>query len=417
VSGILKRRGRGLSIGAAVMVFLVVSASPAPAMADRPPKQPKNVEEAPTLADDPAAIEPVVVEGVGEVIEPAVEGDPSATEPARREKPTDPADDLTATKTKNIQKEKPTKPKDASAAIGDTQNSTEECKHQCQTSVAAETQAPGALLVEGAAGAGLVDADAAAGSIAGDGGSPSALSRLIPARGVGQGASIRGRRSTLAPAGLVAAGAQPSLAIVVDALNDADGDGIYSDSETAAESGAEVNFKAIVTNMGATAFEIAAVTQSFIQQSDRVQVQVCTDLEGLTLGFGESLACSFSVADYAPPMGKTVVSTVTASGIEIGGSKRRGTSDSDNTTVVTFLEDQVLAVAIERAPGSLAFTGTGAASLLVLGFLLIAAGGATLLLAGFRERAPSPLVLRLGAWPMVSAAPKRPRSGANQRRD
>lgn len=191
---------------------------------------------------------------------------------------------------------------------------------------------------------------------------------------------------------------QPSLAILVDALNDADGDGIYSDSETAPASGAEITFKAIITNMGATAFEIATVSHSFKQGSGRVQVEVCADLDGLTLGFGESLACSFSVDDYSPPLGESVVNTVTASAIEVTGSGRRGTSDSDNTTVSTLFGDQVLAVAIDRAPGPLAFTGTNAVRLLALALILLASGGAALYLSGVRTGRPERSVVWVGPW-------------------
>jgi hypothetical protein len=88
-----------------------------------------------------------------------------------------------------------------------------------------------------------------------------------------------------------------------------------------------------------------------------------------------------------------VANTVTASVIEVAGSGTRGTSDSDNTTVSTFVEDQVLAVAIKQAPGSLAFTGTDAARLLFLSFLLLAAGGASLSLSRVRAGRPErPLV-------------------------
>ncbi|HEV2906493.1 MAG TPA: hypothetical protein VGZ50_04170 [Actinomycetota bacterium] len=195
---------------------------------------------------------------------------------------------------------------------------------------------------------------------------------------------------------LLAGTAQPSLAIVVNALNDADGDGIYADSETAPSAGTDISFKAIITNIGSTAFEIASVSQSFMQKSGRVQIEVCADLDGLIVGFGESLACSFSVSDYSPPLGESVVSTITASAIEVTGSGRRGTSDSDNSTVATLLGDQVLAVAIERATDPLAFTGTEAARLLALALVLLAAGGALLYASRVRRALPGRPVVWVG---------------------
>jgi hypothetical protein len=195
---------------------------------------------------------------------------------------------------------------------------------------------------------------------------------------------------------LLAGTAQPSLAIVVNALNDADGDGIYADSETAPSAGTDISFKAIITNIGSTAFEIASVSQSFMQKSGRVQIEVCADLDGLIVGFGESLACSFSVSDYSPPLGESVVSTITASAIEVTGSGRRGTSDSDSSTVATLLGDQVLAVAIERATDPLAFTGTEAARLLALALVLLAAGGALLYASRVRSALPGRPVVWVG---------------------
>jgi hypothetical protein len=215
---------------------------------------------------------------------------------------------------------------------------------------------------------------------------------------------------------MVEAAAQPSLSIVVEALNDADGDGIFSESETAAGPGADVSFKAVISNSGVSAFEIASVSQSFMGPGGRVQLGVCPDLHGLTLGLGESLACSFMVENYTPAMGETVVSTVTASALEIGAAKRRGTSDSDNTTVATFLEDQVLAVVIERSPGDLAFTGTDAARLLALALLLLASGGTALHLSRVRQGSSRRPVLWLGPWLTGSAAAPRPRSATRSGR-
>lgn len=412
VSGILRRRGTTSSLGTAVMVVLLILPAPAPAMADHRPKHPKGIEEAPAVTEE-AVVDPLEVAATAEVTDASVEGESSTTDTARRDKSADLADKPNDTKIKPAEKEATIKSKDPVEAAANPKHSADGCKQQCQSSAAGETQATtGGLISEPA----VVLPGGGGASATSDGDSRFGLGRLIQDRELTQKGSTASRGSIVSGAGLVAAGAQPSLAIVVDALNDADGDGIYSDSETAVKSGTDVGFKAIITNMGATAFEIANVTQSFIQDSSRVQVEVCADLEGLTLGFGESFACSFSVAEYAPAVGKTVVNTVTASAIEIAGSKRRGTSDSDNTMVVTFLEDQVLAVAIERAPGALAFTGSSAARLLALALLLLAVGGTALFLSGVRARRPAPDVLKLGPWPRGFMPGRRPRSSAKTAR-
>lgn len=169
--------------------------------------------------------------------------------------------------------------------------------------------------------------------------------------------------------------AQPSFAILVDATNDADGDGIYKDSELASAPGADVRFKALISNIGATGFEIVEVNHSYDSANGRVQVRVCQKLTGATLSPGDSVPCVFSLAEYAPPRGQSLASTVTAAAFEMGDS-RRGASDSDMVTVDTLFEGEALAVAIKRKPGLLAFTGIDAVWLLVLALTLLASGGA-----------------------------------------
>jgi hypothetical protein len=179
---------------------------------------------------------------------------------------------------------------------------------------------------------------------------------------------------------------QPSLAILVEAVNDADGDGIYSDAEIAPTPGADVSFKALITNIGAVNFEIVNVTNSYNGGTVAAQGTVCGELVGIMLAPGESLACAFPVPDYSPAKGQTLVNSITAAGFEVGKKARRGASDSDTSTVDTVLaSDEVLAVAVKR---NLAFTGTDAARLLAVGLLLLAVGGSFLSLARLRSRKP-----------------------------
>jgi len=202
---------------------------------------------------------------------------------------------------------------------------------------------------------------------------------------------------------------QPSLAILVDAVNDANGDGIYSDAEIAAAPGADVSFKALITNIGSANFEIASVTHSYNGGTGPAQGEVCGELVGILLAPGESLACAFPVPGYSPAQGESLVNTVTAAGFEVGKGARRGASDSDTSAVDTLLASaEVLGVAIKR---NLAFTGTDAARLVALALVLLAAGGGFLSLARIRtRRPPMPLptespVEMLGWW-AAGPAPK-----------
>jgi hypothetical protein len=179
---------------------------------------------------------------------------------------------------------------------------------------------------------------------------------------------------------------QPSLAILVDAVNDANGDGIYSDAEIAPAPSANVSFKALITNIGSVNFEIATVTHSYNGGTGPAQGEVCGELVGIMLAPGESLACAFPIPDYSPAQGESLVNTVTAAGFEVGKGARRGASDSDTSAVDTLLASaEVLGVAIKR---NLAFTGTDAARLLALALVLLAAGGGFLSLARIRTKRP-----------------------------
>jgi hypothetical protein len=169
--------------------------------------------------------------------------------------------------------------------------------------------------------------------------------------------------------------AQPQFAILVDAMNDADGDGNFTDAEIAPIPSADVRFEVLVSNIGSTNFEIAGVSHTYTTANGPVQVQVCEKLTGLALLAGESVPCTFSLAEYAPARGQSVMSTITAAAFEINGPQR-GASDSDTSTVDTLLEDEVLAVAVSRKPGVLAFTGMDAAGLIVLALTLLASGAA-----------------------------------------
>jgi hypothetical protein len=390
----------------AVLVVLLLSL-PSPAMADHRPKHVREAEE-PVVTEDLALVE-AITEVVDQLTAPAE--DSAASEKDTRKEGADQAVlDSTADQTEKLKVDKGAKDKPKAEAAGIAEvGAADPPKNTCteggceksnqkdqQTSLELNSETAGTAEVV------LPGLSASAGPDAGEAGRSGGARHLLTTGD--RGSSARGEGPLVVDgAAAVLTGAQPSLAIVVNALNDADGDGIYSDSETASVAGADISFKAIITNMGSTAFEIAAVNHSFIQNGGRIQIDVCADLDGLTLGFGESLACSFSVEDYSPPLGKSVVNTVTASAIEVTGSGRRGTSDSDNTSVATLLGDQVLAVAIERAADPLAFTGTDAARLVIIGFMLLAVGGALLRVSRTRTAVSARPVFRVG--PAVPVPP------------
>jgi hypothetical protein len=191
--------------------------------------------------------------------------------------------------------------------------------------------------------------------------------------------------------------AQPSFAILVDAMNDADGNGSFSDVEIAPTPNGEVRFQALISNIGSTNFEIASVNHSYAAADGRVQVGICEKLVGLVLLAGDSVPCTFSLADYAPVRGESVVNTITAAAFEIG-SPKRGASDSDISTVDTLLADEVLAVAVSKEPGVLAFTGMDAVGLIILAITLLASGAALTQLGRMRRLRRQRAVIGADPW-------------------
>jgi hypothetical protein len=204
--------------------------------------------------------------------------------------------------------------------------------------------------------------------------------------------------SILSSLGGIFGSSQPSFAILVDATNDADGDGTFNDVEIAPLPSGDVSFQALISNIGSTNFEIAGVNHAYAGADGRVQVGVCEKLVGVVLQAGESFPCTFSLAAYAPARGESVVNTITASAFEIGAPKR-GASDSDISTVDTLLGDEVLAAAVSsREPGVLAFTGMDAVGLVILAFTLLASGAALIQLARVRRLRHRRAVIGPDAW-------------------
>ena len=203
--------------------------------------------------------------------------------------------------------------------------------------------------------------------------------------------------SMLSSLGGIFGSAQPSFAILVDAMNDADGDGSFNDVEIAPIPNGDVRFQALISNIGSTNFEIAGVNHSYAAADGRVQVGICEKLVGLVLLAGDSVPCTFSLADYAPARGESVVNTITAAAFEIG-SPKRGASDSDISTVDTLLSDEVLAVAVSKEPGVLAFTGMDAVGLIILAITLLASGAALTQLGRMRRLRQQRAVIGADPW-------------------
>ena len=81
-------------------------------------------------------------------------------------------------------------------------------------------------------------------------------------------------------------------ALTVVKTNDADHDGVFHDSEEAANPGDSVTFKIVVTNTGDVPVAIDSVSDVY----GAVTAAECPNLLGTVLAVGESVPCTFTIA-------------------------------------------------------------------------------------------------------------------------
>ena len=119
----------------------------------------------------------------------------------------------------------------------------------------------------------------------------------------------------------------PSISVVK--TNDADGDGIFHDSEVANSPGQAVTFQVVITNTSSDSIVIDSVQDAFDAQT----LAECPTLLTTTLAPGASVTCTFTVDNYAPAAGTSLTDTVTVGGHQTPGGTP--VSGSDTSTVTT----------------------------------------------------------------------------------
>jgi len=119
----------------------------------------------------------------------------------------------------------------------------------------------------------------------------------------------------------------PVLTVVK--TNDADGDGVFHDTETAANPGDAVTFKVVITNNSTEPIALDTITDAF----SATELAECPSLISVVLDSGDSVSCTFTVDNYAPAAGSSLTDTVTVGGHQVpGGTPVTG---SDTSTVKT----------------------------------------------------------------------------------
>jgi hypothetical protein len=161
--------------------------------------------------------------------------------------------------------------------------------------------------------------------------------------------------------------------VAVVKTNDADGDGSFTERETAPEPGADVPFRIAVRNTGSGAVTILGLAHYLPEDPMSSRVEVCPSLAGTTVEAGESEVCAFTLRGYSPPRGAVKVSTAAANVVVDSGAAGQGTVRSlyATSTVQTGAAD----VSRLGSPGGfLAQTGADILQLLVASFLLAGIG-------------------------------------------
>ena len=121
---------------------------------------------------------------------------------------------------------------------------------------------------------------------------------------------------------------QPS--ITVTKTNDANGDGVFHDTEQANAQGDSVTFKVVITNTSTEPLVIDSVNDAWPGVNALAE---CPQLIGITLQSGDSVTCTFTVDNYAPAAGDSLTNTITVGGHQPGsGTPVTGTDTSTVTT-------------------------------------------------------------------------------------
>jgi uncharacterized repeat protein (TIGR01451 family) len=137
--------------------------------------------------------------------------------------------------------------------------------------------------------------------------------------------------------------------IIIELLktNDADGDGVFTASETAPEEGSPVNFRLQVLNTNNVGVVIDGLTDTFDgitidllaetvdpEGAATLTANTCADLDRVVIPAGESETCTFTLEGYAPPAGEEITNTATVDVHEDGDPTSRA-EDSATSTVDT----------------------------------------------------------------------------------
>jgi hypothetical protein len=208
--------------------------------------------------------------------------------------------------------------------------------------------------LSGAGGAG--DADAGSSSPGGKQAKPRSsrarANQRASDRPDGEGGGLRMARvaSATGPASVVPVVYIP---LVVRLTNDADGDGVYAEAESAPRPGVDIPFQLRLENAGPNELTILAIRDA--SPHNLSEDGECGELIGTPLATDQSAVCRFTVEGLAPTGGERLVAVVEVDAAETADPSTTGTVT--DTSVIRTEDVGVLGEVVRGVLGTLATTG------------------------------------------------------------
>jgi hypothetical protein len=188
-------------------------------------------------------------------------------------------------------------------------------------------------------------------------------------------------------------GGEREISVRIVKTNDANEDGIFTDFEEARLEGQDVDFHLVVTNTSNETVEITTLTDAFAGTTIDLLDAECPALDGAVLAPGESIECTFTLPNYAPPA-ETVLRNVAAVCVQIVGGQLTACDDNPSRVTsavvlgrtVTPTDTPPAPTLTRTPPGGIAFTGPAAVVSLAGLALAMLTIGTGLLWAGRRRQ-------------------------------
>jgi uncharacterized repeat protein (TIGR01451 family) len=183
-------------------------------------------------------------------------------------------------------------------------------------------------------------------------------------------------------------GGGPEISVRIQKTNDANEDGIFTNNEESKNEGRDVDFKLVITNTSDETVMITDLTDTFGQTELDLLDAECPSLDGLELDPGESVTCTFTLANYSPPEDTAIVNVAEVC-VQIVGGVLVACDDNPSRVRSAVVLGRTVTPSTppptRTPPGGVAFTGPAAVVPLAALALVLLTVGTGFLWAGRRR--------------------------------